>query len=463
MASTAMEQPGCGDATIAWVTGRIARHVAAIRYEQLPPDIAEIARQTLLDWLAVTLAGSREELAAILRDEAAEQGGKPVATIIGHTMKTGTQQAALVNGATSHALDYDDTNFVASAHCAVTIVPGMLALAEARDASGREFVAALVAGFEASGGAGAFVGQAHYQRGFHSTGTIGSFGSVGACANLMRLGPDATAMAFGIAACQTAGIRAMFGTMCKPLHAGKAAQNGLIAATLAARGYTSNPRALECDQGFAATHSPDYNPAKTSVAPPPGGWYLFHNLFKYHAACYITHAPIECALKLHRDHDVGPREIETVRLRVQSSANDICNIVEPRSGLEAKFSLRQVIASAFADVDTAALETFSDDRVVDPVLVALRKRVEIEFVPDMQRAYAEMDVLTKDGRRYSSSHDADKPMANLAEQGKRLRNKFQRLAEPVLGRARTAELADVAMNVQALGSMRDLTRLCLPE
>jgi 2-methylcitrate dehydratase PrpD len=456
MTGLATEQTRRGDAAIASVTGRIAEHIAAIRFEELPADIVEIARQTLLDWLAVTLAGSREDLAAILRGEAEEQGGKPVATIIGRNMKTGTQQAALVNGATSHALDYDDTNFLASAHCGVTIIPGLLALAEDRDASGRNFLAALVAGFEASGMAGA----AHYRLGFHSTGTIGSFGATGACANLIRLDINTAATAFGIAASQTAGLRAMFGTMCKPLHAGKAVQNGLIATTLAARGFTSNPRALECKLGFAATHSPDYDPDR-SIAPPPKGWHIQNNLFKYHAACFITHAPIECALDVRRQ-GVARDTIAKMKLRIQSDANDICNIAEPRTGLESKFSLRQCIASAVADVDTAALESFSNERASDPTLVVLRERIEIEFVPDMRRAYAEMEVLTKNGRRFTSRHDASKPMDDLVEQGDRLHNKLRRLAEPILGKARAAELGDMAMNVDELESIRDLTGLCVP-
>jgi len=456
MTMVALEREGRTTRTQIPVTAHVAGKASSLRYEDLPSDIVELARQTLLDWLTVTIAGSRQELARILVDEARDQGGREAATVIGHGLRTSAQQAALVNGATSHALDYDDTNFVAYGHCGVAIIPGILALAEDRNASGKDFVAALVAGFETNGAAGSLVGQAHYNRGFHSTATIGSFGSAGACANLLRLDAQQTATAIGIAACQTAGLKSMFGTMCKPLHAGKAAQNGLIAATLAARGYTSCTEALECDQGFATTHSPDYHPEDAVAGAPGGGYYIAHNLFKYHAACYITHAPIECALKLRRTHGVRPEDIEAVKLRVQASANDICNIPAPRTGLESKFSLRQVIAFAFNDIDTASLETYSNALAADPRFPGLRRRLEIDFRGEWPRAYAEMDIRLKDGRVLSASHDANQPADDLPEQRRRLSAKFMSLAAPVLGDADAQKLLALALRVDQLDSMREL-------
>lgn len=440
------------------VTRDIANHIASLRYDDLPPDVVELARQTLLDWLGVTLAGSREELARILRDEAIEQGGHPVATIVGSSIATGTQQAALVNGATAHALDYDDAHFLATVHSGVVTISGMLALAEKSGASGRDFVTALAAGFEAIGATAAFIGNKHYRLGFHSTGTIGSFGSAAACANLARLDADATAIALGIAAAQAAGIRAMFGTMCKPLHAGKAAQNGVIAADLAARGYTSNPQALESELGFGATHSPDFDPARPFPLPPKQ-WYLRYNIFKFHAACFLTHAPIECALKV-RGEGATADNIEEIRLRIQVDARDVCGIPTPRSGLEAKFSLRQCLSSVFAGLDTAALDTFSDARTTDPALAALRDKVVIDYLPDMARGCAEIEVMTKDGRRLAAAFDSGKPVEDLAQQRARLENKYRRLAEPVLGERRAAELGALAIRVEMLRSMRELTELC---
>jgi 2-methylcitrate dehydratase PrpD len=443
-------------------THEIAARTAALRYEDLPQDVVEWARQTLLDWFGVTLAGSREELARILRDEAVEQGGRPVATVVGGDFKTGTQQAALVNGATAHALDYDDAHFLATVHSGVVTISGMLALAEERGASGRDFVTALAAGFEAVAAVAAFVGDKHYRLGFHSTGTIGSFGSAAACANLMRLDAATTATAFGIAAAQAAGIRSMFGTMTKPFHAGKAAQNGLIAANLAARGFTSNSHAIEAALGFGATHSPDFDPAR-KIAPPPMAWSLRYNIFKFHAACFLTHAPIECALDLRDRQGVAADKLAKVTLHIESGARDVCGIVTPRSGLEAKFSLKQCLALVFAGLDTASLDTFGDARAADPALAALRDRVVIDYSPDIKRGRAEIDVTMSDGRRLTAQFDSGKPVEDLARQRARVQNKFLRLAEPVLGQRRATELAALAIQIETVHSMRELTALCGPK
>ena len=439
-------------------TRQIAERTASVRYEDLPPDVIELARQTLLDWIGVALAGTREDLARILREEAAEQGGRPIATIVGAGARTGTQQAALVNGATSHALDYDDAHFLATTHCGVTTVPGMLALAEERGASGRDFIAALAAGFEAIGAVASYIGDKQYRLGFHSTGTIGSFGSAASCANLLKLDAGKTGTAFGIAAAQAAGIRSMFGTMCKPLHAGKAAQNGVIAANLAARGFTSNDAALETALGFGATHVPGFDPAHP-IAPPPKEWYLRYNIFKFHAACFLTHAPIECALDLRDRQGAAADAAEKIVLHIQSDARDVCGIPDPRSGLEAKFSLRQCVASVFAGLDTAALETFSDERAADPRLAALRDRIVVDYTDKIPRGQAELEIMTKDARRLAAHFDSGTPVDDLAKQNARVRNKFRRLAEPILGGNRAAEIEATAMNIETLPSMRALTAL----
>ncbi len=171
--------------------------------------------------------------------------------------------AALVNGSASHALDFDDVNMAMPGHPSVAILPGLLALAEERGASGAEILAAFVAGYELQCRLGRTIAPGHYDGlGFHATATVGSFGAAAACAHLLGLDAAATATALGIAATQAAGLKSMFGTMCKPLHAGKAASNGLLAAKLASRGFTSRADALECAQGFARTHSADFVPER---------------------------------------------------------------------------------------------------------------------------------------------------------------------------------------------------------
>src|SRR5881392_3543756 len=276
------------------LTRTLAAQASAVTYEALPEPVRELARQCVLDYYGVALAGADDPLATILLDELAEAGGAAQASIIGHRAQLPALSAALVNGAIGHALDYDDVNLAMPGHPSVAILPGLIALAEERRSSGQEVIAAFVAGYEIACRIGMALRPGHYDRGFHATGTVGAFGAAAACAHLLGLDAEATARALSIAGTQAAGLKSQFGTMCKPFHAGKASQNGLLAARLAARGFSSRPDLVECDQGFALTHSPDFAP-EAGLAAPPNGFHIFANLFKYHAACYLTHGPIECA------------------------------------------------------------------------------------------------------------------------------------------------------------------------
>ena len=339
------------------------------------------ARQCVLDYVACTLAGAKEELTDILLAEAQEQGGAPIATVIGHPARLPVLSAALVNGAASHALDFDDVNLAMTGHPSVVLLSALLALAEERGSSGQDVLTAFVAGYELQCRLGLLLAPGHYNTlGFHATGTLGSFGAAAACAHLLGLDAEKFATALGIAGTQAAGLKSMFGTMCKPLHAGKAAYHGLLAARLAQRGFTARADVIECAQGFARTHSPDFNPAD-ALAEPPGGFHILSNLFKYHAACYMTHAPIEAARKLREQHGLTPDSIARIHLTLDETCDRICNIAAPRTGLEAKFSLRLTTAMALAGVDTGGLASYSEATAADPTLIALRDRVEFDFRP----------------------------------------------------------------------------------
>ena len=442
------------------VTAEIAERASSLRYTELPEDVRVLARQCLLDWLAVTLAGSRDELSVILTEQALADGGKPAAGLIGRREKVPSQQAALVNGAASHALDYDDVNMAMSGHPTVPVIAALLALAEERGANGADFVTAFLAGYETECRIGALVLPDHYGRGFHATGTIGTFGAAAACARLLGLDAEKTATALGIAATQAAGLKSMFGTMCKPLHAGKAAQNGLLAALLASRGFSSRTDALECAQGFAATQSADFHPER-ALRDPPGGYYLLGNLFKYHAACYLTHAAIECARKLRHEHGIDPRAIREVLLKIDSGASKVCHILAPKTGLEAKFSLRLTTAMALAGIDTARLDTYIEEVATDTQLAALRDKVIVEFQPNWPHTKAELRVTLDDGRAFETAHDSGIPERDLTEQGRRLEAKFRSLSEPILA-DRSQALAARVTSLDERTHIRDLTSLCTP-
>jgi 2-methylcitrate dehydratase PrpD len=325
------------------VTAEIAKRATALAWRDFPDDLIERTKQCLLDWFAVTVAGAQEELTDILVREAVEDGAKGKATLVGRSETTLPSTAALINGAASHALDYDDVNFAMHGHPTVTVMPALLALGEQRKASGRLFVESFVAGYETAGRIGLLVDPSHYAKGFHATGTVGSFSATAAAGRMLDLDNKQLAVAFGIAATQAAGLKSNFGTMCKPLHAGTASEHGLRAARLAANGFTARGDSLECDQGFASSQGDHLN-TDSALGEPPSGWHLRDNLFKYHAACYMTHAPIECAKEIRLKSNFPPERVKKIVLRLDAAADKVCNIPNPTSGLEAKFSLRQTVA-----------------------------------------------------------------------------------------------------------------------
>jgi len=439
------------------LTQGLVERTHAIEWTRLPADVRELARQCVLDWIGVALAGSSDPLPRLLIDEALADGGKPLATVVGHSLRVAPLQAALINGASSHVLDYDDVNMSMNGHPSAAILPGLLALAESRGANGAELIAAFLAGYEMACRVGLLVAPGHYARGYHATCTEGTVGTAAACAHLLRLDPEQTAHAVGIAATQAAGLKSMFGTQCKPFHAGLASHNGLRAARLAASGMTCRTDALECPQGFASTLSPDFNPQ--AALADPDKFYVRENLFKYHASCYGTHGAVESARKLREENSLEPRSIERVTVRADEGAKTMCNIAAPTTGLEAKFSLRFMTAAGLLGADTAGFTLFEEANVRDAALCALRDRITVEFVNGRPRMQSDVIVELTDGGRLHATHDAGIPSSDYVQQGERVRAKFERLAEPVLGPARTRALLQ---SIEALEktSVSDLMAAC---
>ncbi len=441
------------------LTASLVARARAIRYDALPEEVRALTRQCVLDTLGCALAGTSDELTRILLAELAEDGGTPGATVIGHKTRLPAIPAAMMNGTSGHALDFDDVNMAMPGHPSVAVLPGLLALAETKGGSGAEVIAAFVAGYETACRVGRLIAPGHYDGlGFHATATVGCIGAAAACAHLLGLDDARFATAIGIAATQAAGLKSMFGTMCKPLHAGAAAANGLRAARLAARGFTSRTDALECAQGFARTHSPDFN-EDGALVEPSSGFYIRRNLFKYHAACYLTHAPIEAARSLREQHRLTPERIESARLTLNEACDRVCNIPAPTTGLQSKFSLRQTVAMALSGVETGALASYSEAGATDPRLIAMRERVEIDFVPRGPHTQAELQLTLTDGTVLTARHDLGVPASDVAEQGRRIEAKFAALAEPVIG-ARAGELAGLVARLDTQASIGPMMALC---
>jgi 2-methylcitrate dehydratase PrpD len=315
----------------AGITATLSKFATGLGFDDLPDDVVSLAKHCVLDWLGVTIAGINEPLSRILVEQAVSEGGHPQATLIGDGRRVSVSQAALVNGAVSHALDFDDVQERLHGHPTAPIAPVLLALAERDGYHGRNVIAALVAGIEVECRINVFMGDSHYERGWHSTATNGSFGSAVGASHLFGFDARQCAWAMGVAGTQAAGLRAMFGTMAKPLHAGKAAANGLLAAELVKRGFVSRGDVPECELGYGHTQSERTN-AGAALEGLGQGFEIQRVLFKYHAACHGVHATIEAIQELRRKVAFGARDVVEVQIELNPSYLNICGIENPQKG-----------------------------------------------------------------------------------------------------------------------------------
>lgn len=413
------------------VTAELAKRASHLTLDGISADALIVAKQCLLDWLGVSIAARHDPLVEILAATVEEDGGSQDCSLIGRRCRTSASHAALVNGAMGHALDYDDV-IIPMGHPTVPVAPVCLALGERARISGADFLTAFVAGVETEVRVAHFVGPTHYSRGFHGTATFGGFGAAAAAGRLLELDATQMAAAFGIAGTQAAGLKAMFGTMCKPLHAGKAAANGILAARLASRGFTSHPAVLEADQGFADTQA-DGGDADAGLQSPPGGFWIRNTLFKYHAACYLTHSTLNAAAELRQRAGFSAAAVERIEIGIDPGHLRVCAIPEPKTALEAKFSLAMTTAMVLAGENTADEAIFSDETIHRPDLVALARKVVLNPRATASVTLSDVMVRLEGGEVLEASHDVAHPEKDLDLQWRRLEQKFHALAGTGVG------------------------------
>ena len=340
-------------------------------------------------------------------------------------------------------------------HPSVAVFPAVLAVAESVGATGKDALTAFIAGYEAACMVGSLVNPSHYARGFHATGTVGAIGAAVSAGLLLQLDEEKIVSAIGLAATQSAGLKAMFGSMAKPFHAGKAAANGVLSAKLAARGFIAQPYALEDVQGFICTQSSEPVRPLPAVAP---GTEIVNTLFKYHAACYCTHSTLDCLNHLRQKHALTPDDVASIDIHIAPIHLKTANIVDPESGLESKFSVPHAAALALHQLDSSALATFSNEVALDPVLAATRHRVTVHG--DMPPGSAvRMLVRSTKGDIFEGEHNTGIVETDLAAQGDRLASKFRSLATPILGAERAERLLAGTLKLDQATSMVEVAQL----
>jgi 2-methylcitrate dehydratase PrpD len=440
----------------------LADRIAEVSFEALPGEAVATAKQGILDTVGVTLAGARDDTTAVVTRALRWTAGQGAALIFGGSESLDALSAALINGTASHALDFDDCSNTLGGHPSAPILPALWTLATG--VSGQAFIDAYAAGVETECKLARAVNFHHYDKGWHPTATLGTFGAAAACAHLLRLSPDKIATALALAASMASGIKANFGTMTKPFHVGHAARNGLFAALLAEEGMTANHGALEHKQGFFAVFNGEGNFdadrilaewAKPFDLADPG------IAFKRHPCCGSTHPAADAMLDLRATHTLAPERVERIESWTHPRRLQHTNRPDPQSGLDGKFSVQYVLARALMH-GIVSLEHFSDAAVRDDDARALMAKVNAQPDDSLGRSaddhfYARVQVTTASGETHE--HFVERPLGRDRDhplpEGT-LEAKFRDCARRALDEASTEEVLRLCGTLDELADVGDV-------
>jgi 2-methylcitrate dehydratase PrpD len=441
-------------------TARLAEFVLKTTLADCPEPVLAQVRRAALDTIGCMLAGAPEPVADITRRIARAEGGAPLCTVIGTSLRTAPTWAALANGAAGHAHDFDDTSFALMGHPSVPLLATILACGEAEMTDGATVALAYAIGFEVDAALGEALNPAHYTRGWHATTSIGTLGCAAAAARVLGLDAAQTRHALGIAASLASGLKENFGSMTKPFHAGHAARNGVLAALLAREGMTASESALDGRQGYAAAFSDATLPA--DVFERLGRrWQIVTSgiAVKPYPSCALTHSAIDALLALRATHRLAPAQIAEVEVGVNRVVPDVLRHERPSSALERKFSMQYCAAAALAR-GGVGLGDF-DEAPVDADVRGLMDRVKMVIDPALpdgleQHAWSRVTVRLTDGRSLASpargaSGHADQPLTDA-----QLRAKFLSCAA-ALGPGEADGVADQIAHLEEIPDIRALT------
>ncbi|MXQ14351.1 MmgE/PrpD family protein [Microvirga makkahensis] len=442
------------------VTRTLARWAVECRLADIPQDVRDQGVRTFVNWLGCAVGGVSHETVDRALDAVRLFSGPAQATVIGRGDRLDALHAALINGVSSHVLDYDDTHLKTIIHPAGPVASAALAVAEMQPVSGADLLAAMIVGVEVECRIGNAVYPDHYDRGWHITGTAGVFGAAAAVGRLLGLDEQRMTWALGIAATQSSGLREMFGTMCKSFHPGRAAQNGALAAFLAKSGFDSSERGIEAPRGWANVVSTkqDYTEITEGLGKT---WEAGLNSYKPFACGIVIHPTIDACIQLREEIGDEVRNIEKVELRTHPLVLELTGKTAPRTGLEGKFSVFHAAATALLRGDGTPT-AFTDEAVNDPSIVELRGRVKAETDQSIHEDQVEMTVTFHDGRQVNRRIEhaigsLDRPLTD-----EELDRKFIKQSEAILGKEGTERLLSAAWRFAEMDDVAEIARLSVP-
>lgn len=443
-----IQASGQSDGSSGDVTGVLAAFVVGAMPEAVPPAVRREGIRTLLNWVGCALGGSGTEAVRNAVGALAPFFGPAQATLLGRGERPDILHAALLNGISSHILDFDDTHLKTVIHPAGPVASAILALAEHQKVSGRDFLNALILGIEVECRIGNAVYPEHYDTGWHITGTAGVFGAAAASGKLLGLNRQQMAWALGMAAAQPVGLREMFGTMTKSFHPGRAAQNGLTSALLAANGFTSSEHGIEAKSGWANVLSTrrSYDEITAGLGKT---FELSLNTYKPFACGIVMHPAIDGCIQLRGQYRIVPALIRAIDLRVHPLVLELTGKQSPASGLEGKFSIYHAVAVALIE-GAAGDRQFSDRTVLNPATIAVRKLVTAVVDPAVAQDQVRISVLMQDGQRLEKFVEhavgsTKKPMSDAE-----LEKKFVGQAEGVMPVAQSLQVMELCRQLESL-------------
>ena len=442
-------------------TKTLASWVVEHQLKDIPDDVRQEARRAVLNFVGCSLGGCRHPaLDATLR-ALAPYFGPATASVLGRPERADPLHASLLNGLSSHVHDFDDTTPKNYIHPTSPVASALFAYASANPVSGSDFMHAFMLGFEAESRIGNSVYPAHYDVGWHITGTAGVFGAAVAIGKLLRLTEQQMIWAIGLAATQAAGLREMFGSMAKSLHPGRAAQNGYASALLAREGFTAGEHSLEGPRGFAAVQAARYDLSKITAGLDVN-WDLRENTYKPFPCGIVNHPTIDGCIQLHEQGGIAPEAIVAVRLRVAPLVLDLCNQKNITRGLQGKFSVYHNAAIGLVR-GKAGLQEYSDETVNDPLIRRVRESVTAAGDPNITEDQAHIEVDLVDGRTFTkfvaqSLGNIQRPLTN-----RQLEEKLRTQGVLVLPVEQIDRLIQLCWSIDGLPDVNTLVQAAIPE
>jgi 2-methylcitrate dehydratase PrpD len=383
--------------------------------------------------------------------------------VFGHGFRAAPASAAFVNGTAAHTLDFD-ASFSIGGQPMAGLTAAVLALAEPLGVSGQGAIEAYVTGYEVAGTLAWCLASRETESPWHSTATVGSFGCTAAAARLLGLDEDQTCMALGITSSMASGVVSNFGTMSKPLHAGLAARNGVLAATLAQRGFSGNPLSLEEQGGFLGAFVQPSVPNLKPLDELGSAFAIERGVrFKAYPCGGLTHSAIDAVLALRAEHQIAGDSIERIDVRVTAFTAERIVYRIPQTELQAKFSMAYILARAALD-GAVTIPMFSDEAIAEPRVLALAERIFMEADPSLEGARTRPSVVAialKDGRTFSRRVDSPKGSPESPMSPDELRGKFRACASLVLGEKAAAEALETLDDLETVPNVASLSRLLM--